>query len=242
MSTSSRPSTSGSHASSSSESPHTHSKHDDDHRSHSPSESFTSSSSGSSSRLPNPGALLPPLGPPMAGPSGSGSGSSTSSGNAKPGGPILANEILDPELQRYHHHHASPPNPIPEKCLTFCSQSQDNQPICRMFCLRRRRPIASQAEQLARLRPSPSSTSTSPSKDRGDEWSWSPFKALQRRAAPWSFIYVKGTPEGVVGRYMEELEGDDGNRDFGSISRTATELQRRRGHDGWEYLDWGEHG
>ena len=59
---------------------------------------------------------------------------------------------------------------------------------------------------------------------------------------PWSFIYVKGTPEGVVGRYMEELEGDDGNSDFGSISRNASDLMRRKSPGGMEYIDWGEHG
>jgi hypothetical protein len=65
---------------------------------------------------------------------------------------------------------------------------------------------------------------------------------MEKRAAPYSFIYVKGTPEGVIGRYMEEMEGDDGNRDFGSVSRGASDLVRRRGAGGWEYLDWGEHG
>jgi hypothetical protein len=69
-----------------------------------------------------------------------------------------------------------------------------------------------------------------------------PFKAMERTVAPWSFVYVKGTVEGPVGRYMEEMEGDDGYRDFGSISRSANDLARRRGEVGWEYLDWGEHG
>ena len=67
-------------------------------------------------------------------------------------------------------------------------------------------------------------------------------QTLERVFAPWSFIYIKGTPEGVVGRYMEELEGDDGNRDFGSVSRGASDLQRRKAGDGMEYIDWGEHG
>jgi hypothetical protein len=77
-------------------------------------------------------------------------------------------------------------------------------------------------------------------KDEGG-W-WNPFKALESRLSPYSFIYVKGTPDGVVGRYMEELEGDDGNYDFGSISRGASESIRRRGRAGWEYIDWGAHG
>jgi hypothetical protein len=119
-----------------------------------------------------------------------------------------------------------------------------------MFCLRRRRPVASQKEELAKLRPASSSlsnesitsigTSTKKKEEIGE--GWNPFKALERRFAPWSFIYVKGSPEGVVGRYMEELEGDDGNRDFGSVSRGASELQRRKAGDGMEYIDWGEHG
>jgi hypothetical protein len=74
------------------------------------------------------------------------------------------------------------------------------------------------------------------------KWRWNPFKALERKMNPWSFIYVKGSPEGVVGRYMEELEGDEGNNDFGSISRNATDLQRRKSPGGMEYIDWGEHG
>jgi hypothetical protein len=108
----------------------------------------------------------------------------------------------------------------------------------------------SQKEELAKLRPSTSlasnghddlSTNTKPT--TGDNiFAWNPFKALERRFAPWSFIYIKGSPEGVVGRYMEELEVDDGNRDFGSVSRMASDLQRRKAGDGMEYIDWGEHG
>lgn len=110
----------------------------------------------------------------------------------------------------------------------------------------------SQREELDKLRPTfsnelPSthintSTSTSTKNSRDAGYAWNPFKALERRFAPWSFIYVKGSPEGVVGRYMEELEGDDGNRDFGSVSRGASDLQRRKAGDGMEYIDWGEHG
>jgi len=118
--------------------------------------------------------------------------------------------------------------------------------------MRRRRPIVTQGEQLAKLRPEKASAghdhdhdhdylSTSKSTSGTGGW-WNPFKALENRFAPYSFIYVKGTPEGVVGRYMEELEGDDGNRDFGAISRGASDLTRRKNGGGMEYIDWGEHG
>lgn len=237
MSSSSRPHSAGSSSSSSSassQSPHTHHE-DPTHRAIPSAEASSSSSASSSStRLPNPSALLPPLTPPGSTPSG-----------GKAGGPILANELLDPEVHAHHSHHSTiARNPVPEKCLTFCSQSQDNQAICRMFCLRRRRPVTPQAEQLARLRPASMSKTEDKNTDSGS-WGtggWNPFKALERRAAPWSFIYVKGSPEGVVGRYMEELQQDDGNRDFGGISRGASDLQRRRGPGGMEYIDWDEHG
>jgi len=101
----------------------------------------------------------------------------------------------------------------------------------------------SQREELDKLRSNYHHDETNmknPSKEGSGIWN--PFKALERRFAPWSFIYIKGTPEGVVGRYMEELEGDDGNRDFGSVSRGASDLQRRKAGDGMEYIDWGEHG
>lgn len=106
----------------------------------------------------------------------------------------------------------------------------------------------SQREELDKLRPNHfsnhnhSTTTTKANKAENTSGIWNPFKALERRFAPWSFIYIKGTPEGVVGRYMEELEGDDGNRDFGSVSRGASDLQRRKAGDGMEYIDWGEHG
>jgi hypothetical protein len=113
-----------------------------------------------------------------------------------------------------------------------------------MFCLRRRRAVMSQREELDKLRPTYRDETNMNMKNPSKEGSgiWNPFKALERRFAPWSFIYIKGTPEGVVGRYMEELEGDDGNRDFGSVSRGASDLQRRKAGDGMEYIDWGEHG
>lgn len=72
-------------------------------------------------------------------------------------------------------------------------------------------------------------------------WSFNPFAALRRAADPYSIIYVRGTPDGVIGRYMEEMESDDGHRDFGeSISRHAK--QKGREERVMEYLDWGEEG
>jgi hypothetical protein len=72
---------------------------------------------------------------------------------------------------------------------------------------------------------------------------WSPFDALKRTLDPYSFVYVRGTPDGVVGRYMEEMEYDDGAYDFGVVSRGAGKaLARRREENQWEWLDWGDHG
>jgi hypothetical protein len=179
------------------------------------------------------------------------------------------------------------PSAQPEKCFTFCSQRADARPLCRMFCLRKRLPIRTQAEDLARLRPGLSGVpkreelavptypmtapifpafhpqvveTTTPAlpeaalpkksglMKKDESWfggltSWSPFEALRRRLDPYSFVYVRGTPDGVVGRYMEEMEYDDGDHDFGTISRGATEsVQKRRLENKLEWLEWGDHG
>ncbi|BEI88055.1 uncharacterized protein CcaverHIS019_0107730 [Cutaneotrichosporon cavernicola] len=126
----------------------------------------------------------------------------------------------------------APPR-IPEKCLSWCSQRDGAPAMCRMLCLRNRTPLLTQAEALAKLRPDSSSSKTA---SIGDF-----FEAWRTRLSPYSFIYVKGTPEGVVGRYMEELDADDGQYDFGAVSRWAPDKMRRRS-DGVEYLDWGEAG
>ena len=182
---------------------------------------------------------------------------------------------------------------MPEQCLTFCSQRADAPPMCRMFCLRKRKPLETREEQLARLRPPkrqsalrpetdakstagdhewepasyiyPSSstllppvrpaftTSTSPessdvsssssSSTQSTPKRWSPFEALRRRVEPYSFVYVRGAPEGPVGRYMEELEFDDGHNDFGMASRGAGEtMKRKRYEPQMEFIDWGEEG
>ena len=74
-------------------------------------------------------------------------------------------------------------------------------------------------------------------------WSWNPFEALRTRLDPYSLIYVKGSPDGVVGRYWEEMVYDDGQCDFGSVSRAASDIARkRRGGNVWEWMSWDEHG
>jgi len=82
------------------------------------------------------------------------------------------------------------------------------------------------------------------SKESSEGWTWTtPFDGLRKRLEPYSFIYARGTPDGVVGRYMEELEYDDGIRDFGAASRGTTESSRRTWEDDKvEMLDWGTEG
>ncbi|KAL7422908.1 hypothetical protein Q5752_002205 [Cryptotrichosporon argae] len=139
-----------------------------------------------------------------------------------------------------------------------------------MFCLRKRAPLPSRSEALARLRPpardrdavledapgsmaspfapitaSTASTSSAASSrpSTSADVGFDPFEYLRAALAPYSIIYVRGTPEGVVGRYMEELEADDGQRDFGHLSRGADEATRRRAGEGMiEWLDWADHG
>ena len=123
---------------------------------------------------------------------------------------------------------------MPEKCLTWCSQRNDMPALCRMLCLRKREPLDTQSEALAKLRPS----------RHGDEQGAvaSMFESLRAKLAPYSLVYVKGTADGVVGRYMEELDMDDGQYDFGPISRHAPPALRRKSTNHVEYLEWGEAG
>lgn len=101
---------------------------------------------------------------------------------------------------------------------------------------------------LNRSQDTPSQPSQPPSSSGSSSgflegWTWNPFKALQRRVEPYTFIYVRGTLDGVVGRYMEEMEYDDGEHDFGTASRGGDSLLRRKGEQPvMEWMDWGSNG
>ncbi|OCF54738.1 hypothetical protein L486_07872 [Kwoniella mangroviensis CBS 10435] len=205
-------------------------------------------------------------------PSSSSSSSNSNSNPLLPGIPIDTASILaskyDPSLSYFHSSSSSSSDEaivvqkeiprIPERCFSFCTQTDGDRPLCRMFCIRKRPPVLSQKEQLQRLRP-PSvhrPTATIPGKidldqDDGIPWYKRPFEALRRTVTPYSFIYIKGTPDGVIGRYMEELEWDDGEYDFGHLSRSVVngsasmkgkKKEGEEGKYGWTWLDWGEHG
>lgn len=129
-----------------------------------------------------------------------------------------------------------------------------------MFCLRKKHLPASREDEIARLRP-PSSFRKDRQRDRlgtevGGEshtddrsvpfsfsaaWaSFTPLQSLRRTLSPYSIIYVRGTADGVVGRYMEEMENDDGHRDFEGMSRYAVE--KRGAEREIEYFSWGDEG
>ncbi|KAE8541352.1 hypothetical protein D1P53_002711 [Cryptococcus gattii VGV] len=165
---------------------------------------------------------------------------------------------------------------MPEKCFSWCTQSEMARPFCRMVCLRKREKGVgvgmTREEQLERLRPrqrqqriqvesasadalasvispSPSSSSSSSSSSSIVEWLSSPIATLRSRLTPYSIIYIRGTPDGVIGRYMEELEWDDGVYDFKGLSRGQVAKSaaggRGRGRDEdpkMEWLEWGDHG
>ncbi|WWC92254.1 uncharacterized protein L201_007208 [Kwoniella dendrophila CBS 6074] len=158
---------------------------------------------------------------------------------------------------------------IPEKCFTFCTQTDEFRPLCRMFCLRKRPPILTREEQLKRLRPNSNLhrlknnsdqhiSTTSIQSNQADNidnddipWYKKPFESLRKKITPYSFLYIKGTPDGVIGRYMEELEYDDGEFDFGNLSRSVIngsnsikgkKRNDQQGNEGWVWLDWEEHG
>ncbi|KAL1410034.1 hypothetical protein Q8F55_004036 [Vanrija albida] len=144
--------------------------------------------------------------------------------------------------------HAAPAiTPPKEKCLTWCSQQADAPAMCRMWCLRKRIDVPrTQTEALARLRPG-GGEGVDDNKPASPAWTLAdavraPFEALRVGISPYSIVYVKGTTEGVVGRYQEELEGDDGIYDFGPLSRHAPPDLARKSTGGFEWLDWGESG
>ncbi|OXG96252.1 hypothetical protein C345_00362 [Cryptococcus neoformans A2-102-5] len=164
---------------------------------------------------------------------------------------------------------------MPEKCFSWCTQSEMGRPFCRMFCVRKRAVGWTREEQLKRLRPQQrrigrevegvgvsasadvfasmskseqtvsSSSSSSPPPPSIFDWLYSPIETLRSRITPYSIIYIRGTPDGVIGRYMEELEWDDGVYDFKGISRgqVAKSGGRRRDEEPkMEWLEWGDHG
>ncbi|OXG45559.1 hypothetical protein C359_00245 [Cryptococcus neoformans Bt120] len=213
-------------------------------------------------------------------------------------GPTLPYYQSQTQTQTHSHPHhgghtAAAPNPdpeetrrqemayrlraMPEKCFSWCTQSEMGRPFCRMFCVRKRAVGWTREEQLKRLRPqqrrigrevegvgvsasadvfasmskseqtvsSSSSSSSSPPPPSIFDWLYSPIETLRSRITPYSIIYIRGTPDGVIGRYMEELEWDDGVYDFKGISRgqVAKSGGRRRDEEPkMEWLEWGDHG
>lgn len=118
-------------------------------------------------------------------------------------------------------------------------------------------------EQLKRLRPRQPQRIESASVSGGGvesvvslpspsivDWLYSPIATLGSRLSPYSIIYIRGTPDGVIGRYMEELEWDDGIYDFKGLSRGQMAKSadgsvggRKREEDQkMEWLEWGDHG
>jgi hypothetical protein len=142
-------------------------------------------------------------------------------------------------------HPIVPPPRVPEKCFSWCSQQDGRYAMCRMLCLRRRAPLPTKEETLARLRPSTERAhgpSPAPIAATADDKDVGFFEGLRNRLMPYSLIFIKGTPEGVVGRYQEELEGDDGQYDFGPLSRHAPHTLRRKSTGHVEWFDWGDAG
>ncbi|ODN83004.1 hypothetical protein L202_01235 [Cryptococcus amylolentus CBS 6039] len=147
---------------------------------------------------------------------------------------------------------------MPEKCFSWCSQNAMAQPTCRMVCLRKRALGQSKEEHTERLRASRRALASPEAlarhmqtqeeeptaSSRVLQWLQSPISTLHQKVMPYSIIYVRGSPDGAIGRYMEELERDDGNYDFKHISRgaVARKASGRRSDDeeGMEYMEWGD--
>lgn len=134
---------------------------------------------------------------------------------------------------------------VPEWCWSWTKHRAGQPATVHMFCARRDLPPG-RAEDLALLRsgvapppPVPGEPLTSTGRPR-KMTGW--FQRWRDAVLPWSLIYVRGTNDGVAGRYAEELEGDDGQYDFGPLSRHAPLSVRREADGGWQYLDWAEHG
>ena len=128
-----------------------------------------------------------------------------------------------------------------EKCFTWCSQRADSPPFCRMLCFRKRQPKPDESLNPPK-RSSIASSSVAASIWPGGE-DWKPFEGLRKWVEPYSLVYIRGTPDGVVGRYMEEMQGDDGFNDFGTVSRGADEARRRKKEgEVYQSFDWGPDG
>lgn len=179
-------------------------------------------------------AREPPLAAPSMGTGGYGGGSGRGGGSSTD--------------SRHPHAHPRPAftpetTPMPEKCFSWCSQRAEDTPMCRMFCLRMRQPLATQKEQIARLQGARHDEALGArSPEEQDAAAAGIFQRMKRALAPYSIIVLKGTTEGVAGRYMEELERDDGNYDFGHMSRNAPERWRREGPQGMHWQSWGPAG
>lgn len=166
---------------------------------------------------------------------GSGSGSGIGGMGGRPPGssPSMPRPAFTPET-----------TPVPEKCFSFCSQRAEDSPMCRMFCLRMRQPLPTQKEVLARLNGAGHDERVYGTRPVAEQEAATAgvFERMQRALAPYSIIVVKGTTEGIAGRYMEELERDDGNYDFGPMSRNAPDQLRRNGPQGVYWQSWGPAG
>lgn len=180
--------------------------------------------------------------------------------------PGIIAAAVDPEQVRREEMEARQ-RAMPEKCFSWCTQSEMAKPLCRMVCLRKRGVGAAagmtREEQLKRLRPRQPQRIESASGGGGGvesvvsppspsivDWLYSPIATLGSRLSPYSIIYIRGTPDGVIGRYMEELEWDDGIYDFKGLSRGQMAKSadgvgggRKREEDQkMEWLEWGDHG
>lgn len=140
------------------------------------------------------------------------------------------------------------PRPVQERCFTWCTQREDNHPFCKMLCLRKRTLQPSPDKSLSRYNGQRSTrlplekTGESSSAPWRSLFTWTPFANFRRRLEPYSIVYLRGYFDGPLGRYMEELEQDDGHRDFGHVSRGTMAERKQRDDIGMRYMDWQEEG
>lgn len=89
---------------------------------------------------------------------------------------------------------------VDETCFSFCTQRSSQrvhgiEPMCSMICWRRRPPV-----KVKR-----------PIKAKDASSAWSPFELLRNWAEQRSIVYVRGTPNGVYGCYLEEMSHVQGS-------------------------------